>query len=75
VADAVVTTVGPIGRARAYTSEVIAEMRRVTWPDQGQIRQLSIGVILLSLAIGAVIGIMDVILQNVLVVWIPSLFR
>jgi preprotein translocase SecE subunit len=50
-------------------------MRRVTWPDQGQIRQLSIGVILLSLAIGAVIGVMDVVLQNVLVKWIPGLFN
>ncbi len=73
MADAVVS-LGPVGRMRAYTSEVVAEMRRVTWPDKGQIRQLSVGVILLSLAIGAVIGIMDVVLQNVLVKWIPSLF-
>ena len=65
---------GPVARARAYVSEVIAEMRRVTWPDQGQIRQLSFGVIVLSLAIGLVIAIMDVVLQNVLVKWIPSLF-
>ena len=72
--DAVVHA-GPVGRARTYVSEVVAEMRRVTWPDRGQIRQLSIGVILLSLAIGAVIGIMDVVLQNVLVKWIPSLFN
>jgi preprotein translocase SecE subunit len=66
---------GPIGRVRSYTSEVVAEMRRVTWPDQGQVKQLSIGVIILSLAIGAVIGILDVILQVVLVSWLPSLFR
>ncbi|HYV96456.1 MAG TPA: preprotein translocase subunit SecE [Gemmatimonadaceae bacterium] len=74
MADAV-APVGPVGRARNYVSEVIAEMRRVTWPDKAQVRQLAIGVIVLSLAIGAVIGIMDVILQNVVVVWIPSLFR
>jgi preprotein translocase subunit SecE len=61
-------------RVRLYVSEVIAEMRRVTWPDKAQIRQLSIGVVVLSLVIGGVIGIMDVILQNVLVVWIPRLF-
>ena len=61
-------------RVRLYVSEVIAEMRRVTWPDKAQIRQLSIGVVVLSLLIGGVIGIMDVILQNVLVVWIPRLF-
>lgn len=65
---------GIVNRVRQYVSEVIAEMRRVTWPDKAQIRQLSIGVVVLSLAIGAVIGILDVVLQNVLVVWIPRLF-
>ena len=74
MSDAVVP-MGPIGRVRSYTSEVIAEMRRVTWPDQGQVKQLSIGVIVLSLAIGAVIGIIDVVLQVVLVTWLPNLFR
>jgi preprotein translocase SecE subunit len=55
-------------------NEVLTEMKKVTWPDIGQIRQLSIGVIVLSLFIGIVIWGMDVILQNVLVKWIPSLF-
>lgn len=62
------------GRVRLYVSEVIAEMRRVTWPDKAQVRQLSIGVVVLSLVIGGVIAIMDIILQNVLVSWIPRLF-
>jgi len=55
-------------------NEVVAEMKKVTWPDVGQIRQLSIGVIVLSLFIGLVIWGMDVVLQQVLVKWIPSLF-
>jgi preprotein translocase subunit SecE len=54
--------------------QVVAEMKKVTWPDVGQVRQLSIGVIVLSLFIGLVIWIMDVVLQQVLVKWIPSLF-
>ena len=54
--------------------EVFTEMKKVTWPDVGQIRQLSIGVIVLSLFIGLVIWGMDVVLQQVLVKWIPSLF-
>jgi preprotein translocase subunit SecE len=74
VSEVVVGPSGPVGRVRLYVSEVMAEMRRVTWPDKAQVRQLSIGVIILSLAIGGVIGIMDVVLQNVLVVWIPRLF-
>ena len=55
-------------------NEVVAEMKKVTWPDVGQIRQLSIGVIVLSLFIGLVIWGMDVFLQFVLVRWVPSLF-
>ena len=35
---------------------------------------MSIGVIVLSLGIGAVIAVMDFILQQVLVRWIPQLF-
>jgi hypothetical protein len=38
------------------------------------VRQLSVGVIVLSLFIGAVIATMDVLLQQILVRWIPSLF-
>jgi preprotein translocase subunit SecE len=57
-----------------YYHEVIAEMKKVTWPDLPQVRQLSIGVIVLSLFIGGLIGLMDVLFQQVLVRWIPSLF-
>ncbi len=63
-----------IARTRDFYREMRAEMARVTWPDWPQIRQLSIGVIALSLLIGAVIALMDVVLQQVLVVWIPRIF-
>ena len=63
-----------IVRTREFYREVRAEMARVTWPDWPQVRQLSIGVIALALFIGAVISLMDVILQQVLVVWIPRMF-
>jgi len=51
----------------AFYQDVMAEMRRVTWPDVPQVRQLSVGVVLLSLFIGGVIAVMDVILQQLLV--------
>jgi preprotein translocase subunit SecE len=63
-----------IARLVTLYNEVVIEMRKVTWPDIGQIRQLSIGVIVLSLFIGIVIWAMDLVLQQVLVRWIPSLF-
>jgi preprotein translocase subunit SecE len=54
--------------------QIMAEMRRVTWPDRDDIQRMSIGVIVLSLGIGAVIAIIDVILDQVLVRWIPQIF-
>jgi preprotein translocase SecE subunit len=63
-----------INRLVILYNEVLTEMKKVTWPDVGQVRQLSIGVIVLSLFIALVIWLMDVILQQVLVKWIPSHF-
>ncbi len=53
---------------------IMAEMRRVTWPTREELRKMSIAVILLSLGIGAVIALIDFILQQVLVRWIPQIF-
>lgn len=61
-------------RVVRFYHDVVAEMKKVTWPDTPQVRQLAIGVIVLSLFIGAIIGLMDLLLQTVLVRWIPSLF-
>ena len=63
-----------ITRLVTLYNEVVIEMKKVTWPDVGQIRQLSIGVIVLSLFIGLVIWGMDVALQFLLVKTIPSIF-
>ncbi len=69
-----VARVSWLPRLAAFYRDVMAEMKKVTWPDLPQVRQLSIGVIVLSLFIGAIIALMDVVLQQVLVRWIPSLF-
>ena len=73
--------VGPVARVVAFVQglplayhKTVEEMKRVTWPDREQIRQMSVGVIILSLGIGAVIALIDFILQQVLVRWIPELF-
>jgi len=63
-----------VARLVTMYNEVVAKMKKVTWPDVGQIRQLSIGVIVLSLFIGLVIWGMDVALQFLLVKTIPSIF-
>ncbi len=66
---------GVVARSVSFYQDVMSEMRKVTWPDFPQVRQLAFSVILLSLFIGGVIALMDVILQQVLVRWIPSLFQ
>jgi preprotein translocase SecE subunit len=74
VATAQVPTKNFFAKLVDFYNEVMAELKKVTWPDVGQVRQLSIGVIVLSLVIGGVIWLLDLILQQVLVRWIPSLF-
>ena len=74
MATAQVPTKNFLGRLIQFYNEVVAELKKVTWPDVGQVRQLSIGVIVLSLFIGIVIWLLDLVLQQVLVRWIPSIF-
>jgi preprotein translocase subunit SecE len=62
-----------VRRTVSFYHEVVGEMKKVTWPDRTQVRQLSIGVIALSLFIGAVIGLLDVVFQAIFVRGIPSL--
>ena len=73
MATEVVTRPNPVQRVVTFYQEVVAEMRKVTWPDRTQVRQLSIGVIILSLFIGAVIALMDVIFQAIFVRGLPNL--
>ena len=73
MATEVVTRPNPVQRLVTFYQEVIAEMKKVTWPDRTQIRQLSIGVIVLSLFIGAVIALMDLVFQAIFVRGLPSL--
>jgi preprotein translocase subunit SecE len=67
-----------VGRSTAWLSqfyrEVMSEMRKVTWPDWPQVRQLSIGVVILSLFVGLLIFVMDWLLQLILVRFLPGLF-
>ncbi len=61
-------------RMVTFWNDVVSEMKKVTWPERDQVRQLSIGVIVLSLFVGGLIWLLDLILQAVLVRGIPSLF-
>jgi preprotein translocase subunit SecE len=53
---------------------VMVEMKKVTWPDRGQVRQATIAIIIFVLAIALVITALDWILSGILVRLVPSLF-
>lgn len=61
-------------RVVTFWNDVVAEMRKVTWPERSQVQQMSIGVIGISLFVGALIWLLDLVLQGVLVRGIPALF-
>lgn len=61
-------------RVATFYSEVVTEMRKVTWPDREQLKDTTIKIIIFVLFIGAILGILDVLLQLILVQGIPSLF-
>lgn len=63
-----------IERTSTWYQEIVAEMRKVTWPDQAQLKDTTIKILVFVLFVAAVIGLLDVILQGVLVRGIPSLF-
>jgi preprotein translocase subunit SecE len=61
-------------RVATFYHEVVAEMRKVTWPDREQLKDTTIKIIIFVLFIGAILGVLDVLLQLILVQGIPSLF-
>lgn len=61
-------------RVATFYQEVVTEMRKVTWPDREQLKDTTIKIIIFVLFIGAILGILDVLLQLILVQGIPSLF-
>ena len=53
---------------------VVAEMKKVTWPDRPQVQQATVQIIFFVLIIGALISLLDLVLQGLLIKGIPSLF-
>jgi len=76
MANAVAPEKGPgLGsRLIAFYHGVMAEMRKVTWPDLPQVRSATIAIIIFVLLIGLFITILDFVLQGILIKAIPGLF-
>ena len=54
-------------RVVQFYHDVMAEMRKVTWPDRAQLQDATIKIIVFVLFLGAVIALMDLGLQFLLV--------
>jgi preprotein translocase subunit SecE len=54
-------------RATRFYHDVMAEMKRVTWPDRAQLQDSTIKIIIFVLALGAIIALLDLGLQFLLV--------
>ncbi|MGA2383736.1 MAG: preprotein translocase subunit SecE [Gemmatimonadales bacterium] len=59
----------------AFVGEVNGEVRKVTWPDRQQLRSATGVIILFVVIVAIIIGLMDVILQGILVKWLPAWLR
>jgi preprotein translocase subunit SecE len=57
----------PLVRVVEFYHEVVAEMKKVTWPDRPQLQDATIKIIVFVLLLGAIIALMDLGLQFILV--------
>ena len=58
----------------SFYQAVVAEMRKVTWPELPEVRRATIAITIFVLLIGLFIWVLDLVLQGLLVNLIPSLF-
>ena len=58
----------------SFLGAVRDEMEKVTWPDRNQTIDATWRIILFVLFLGALIGLLDFVLQLILVKGLPSLF-
>lgn len=65
---------GMVSRLVSFYQGVVAEMKKVTWPDFAQVRSATITIIIFVLLVGLLITLLDFALQGILIKAIPSLF-
>jgi preprotein translocase subunit SecE len=61
-------------RIMAFLRDVRAEIGKVTWPSRDEIRKATIVIVLFVTTLGLLIGLMDTVLQFVLVRMVARIF-
>lgn len=67
--------VGGVLWIRRFLTEVQAEMRKVTWPTREELIDATKRVLIMTIAIGTLIGLLDLVLKMILVDGIAALTR
>jgi preprotein translocase subunit SecE len=67
--------VGWVGRTREFLTGVREELRKVTWPTRDELVKATRMIVVLSIALGILIGLMDWVLQLIFVDGIARLAR
>jgi len=67
--------VGGIRSARQFLLDVRAEIGKVTWPTKEELLDATKRVILMTVLIGTIIGVLDLVLKKILVDGIAALTR
>jgi preprotein translocase subunit SecE len=55
-----------VADVKQYTDETVEEMKKVTWPDWGQLRNSTFVVLVFVFIVSAIIWMMDVAVRGVL---------
>jgi len=66
---------GWVGRTRQFLVGVREEMKKVTWPTREELVKATRMIVILSIFLGITIGLMDYVLQLILVEGIARLAR
>jgi len=61
-----------VTRIRRYFDEVWSELRKVSWPTRLQVRNLTVLVFAISLAVGIYITVLDAVFQRAVALLVPS---
>ena len=60
---------------RQFLLDVRVEMRKVSWPTREELIDASKRVLLMTIAIGTLVGLLDLVLQKILIEGIAALTR
>jgi preprotein translocase subunit SecE len=66
---------GKIAQVREFYDAVVAEMKKVTWPSKAELVKATRMIVIVSLILGIAIGLLDWMLQKILVDGVAALAR